>query len=75
MTTREMNADDSSRLTMDNDDEQPLVSKAASLDKDRQDRDKEKESASEKGTNVTTASAEEAPFGTQIFWLVVWMLK
>jgi len=24
---------------------------------------------------VTLATAEEAPFGTQIFWLVVWMLK
>ena len=66
-----MNSDDSQRATSrddveDSHDQQPLVVRALSTDKDKEGQ----------GAEVTkSATAEEAPFSTQVFWLVVWMLK
>ena len=64
------NPDGSSRVQIGGDDEAPLITKTSSLDKDKSDKE-----PGEKAVGVTLATAEEAPFGTQIFWLVVWMLK
>jgi len=62
-----MNSDDSVRAP-ESEDTEPLV-------KQEGGKDVGEDKPGAGAVAVVSASAEEAPFSTQAFWLVVWMLK